>query len=101
VLPFVMDRSRPSRLRLLRKAEPEKGVFRWFEVEPFFAFHTINAWEEGDDTVCVAMCRCDLDDVMCTALALPARFWLLSCTGLHSVHTSRCSRRGNASRRQA
>ena len=58
-LPFAMHRKVPSRLGLLRKAAPEAGVFQWFDVEPFFAFHTINAWEEADgDTVCVAMCRC-------------------------------------------
>ena len=56
-LPFVTDSSKPSRIGLLRKSEPEKGVFEWFEVEPFFGFHTMNAWEEGDGTVCVALCR--------------------------------------------
>ena len=31
---------------------------QWFEVEPFMCFHTMNAWEEDEDTVCVALCKC-------------------------------------------
>jgi carotenoid cleavage dioxygenase-like enzyme len=57
-MPFVTDKSRPSRIGLVRKAEPEKGVLKWFEVPPFTFFHTINAWEEADGRVCVALCRC-------------------------------------------
>jgi Retinal pigment epithelial membrane protein len=65
-LPFKMDRSRPSRIGLVRKPsggvykwpeaaavaaagdgeEGRSGVERWFEVDPFFCFHTANSWEE-------------------------------------------------------
>lgn len=57
-MPFVTDKALPSRIGLVRKSEPEKGVFKWFEVPPFTFFHTINAWEEADGRVCVALCRC-------------------------------------------
>ncbi|MCG8418170.1 MAG: carotenoid oxygenase family protein [Proteobacteria bacterium] len=31
---------------------------RWFEAEPCYVYHTVNAWEEGDEVVMVA-CRVD------------------------------------------
>jgi carotenoid cleavage dioxygenase len=31
---------------------------RWFEAEPMFMYHTVNAWEEGDEVVLVG-CRID------------------------------------------
>jgi Retinal pigment epithelial membrane protein len=77
-LPFTMDTSRPSRIGLVKKprngefehAAGSSGVWKWFEVAPFFGFHTANAWEEGEHTVCLAMCRY-------SAAALAALVWVL------------------------
>jgi carotenoid cleavage dioxygenase-like enzyme len=55
-IPFVTDLSRPSRLGLLQRAAPHKGV-HWIPVDPFVCFHTANAWDDGDK-VHVVFCRC-------------------------------------------
>ena len=57
-LPFAADTEKQCRVGLVRKCEPEKGVFQWFDVENFVFFHTINSWEEPDGRVCVSLCRC-------------------------------------------
>lgn len=47
----------PSRFALV----PRKGVggnIRWFEAEPGYVYHSINAWEEGDTVVMVG-CKVD------------------------------------------
>ncbi len=44
-----------SRLGVLRRSQPEAGV-RWFEVEPFWMFHVLNAHDDGD-VVVVEACR--------------------------------------------
>jgi carotenoid cleavage dioxygenase-like enzyme len=46
-----------ARIGVLDRAAPEAGV-RWFEVEPFFMFHVLNAWDDGDAVV-VEGCRSD------------------------------------------
>ncbi|MFJ9692448.1 carotenoid oxygenase family protein [Kitasatospora sp. NPDC101183] len=46
--PAVWDESRPARIGLLPRAG---GEVRWFEVEPCFVFHTLNAYEDGDRVV--------------------------------------------------
>ena len=56
--PFRTDTSENSRIGLLRKDDLLAGIWRWFEVPPFVCIHTIAAWEEGEDTVCLAVCRC-------------------------------------------
>jgi carotenoid cleavage dioxygenase len=45
----------PSRIGLIRRRGRGDEV-RWFEVEPFFMYHTISAYEEGDEVVLVG-CR--------------------------------------------
>ncbi|MCJ1309805.1 hypothetical protein MMC25_003466 [Agyrium rufum] len=40
-----------------------RGVVATYESDAFFAFHTINAWEDGDDVVC-DVCTYDNDDVL-------------------------------------
>lgn len=55
-LPFVMDKSRSSRIGLLRRADPEAAM-RWFDVDPFVCFHTATAWDDGD-MVHLVLCRC-------------------------------------------
>lgn len=45
----------PTRFAVIpRHGKPED--VRWFEFSPCFLYHTVNAWEEGDDVVMVA-CR--------------------------------------------
>jgi carotenoid cleavage dioxygenase-like enzyme len=40
----------------LKRAAPGEGL-QWFEVDPFVAFHSAAAWEEGDH-IHVIICRC-------------------------------------------
>jgi carotenoid cleavage dioxygenase-like enzyme len=56
-LPFTVDKSRPSRIGLLSRAEPGAPV-QWFDVPPFVFFHVANAWE-ADGKVHVVLCRCE------------------------------------------
>ncbi len=44
-----------ARIGVLDRADPAAGV-RWFEVEPFFVFHFLNAHDDGD-TLVVEGCR--------------------------------------------
>jgi carotenoid cleavage dioxygenase len=45
-------RDRPSRIGVLPRYAPGDQV-RWFEVEPFYMYHTVNAWEDGDRVILV------------------------------------------------
>jgi len=47
----------PSRIGVIPRRGGNADV-RWFEVEPFFCYHTIAAWEEGTEVVLVG-CRID------------------------------------------
>ncbi|NNH71853.1 9-cis-epoxycarotenoid dioxygenase [Nocardia uniformis] len=52
---LFFDRELPSRFAVL----PRRGngaAVRWFEAKPGYIYHTVNAWEEGDEIVMVA-CR--------------------------------------------
>jgi len=44
-----------ARIGVLDRSDPHGGV-RWVEVEPFFMFHVLNAWDDGDAVV-VEGCR--------------------------------------------
>ncbi len=68
-LPITLSLKRMLRGRPLLKFEPELGArlgvmprhgdgrdVRWFEVSPCFVFHTLNAYEDGDELVLLA-CR--------------------------------------------
>jgi carotenoid cleavage dioxygenase-like enzyme len=57
-MPFVTDTEKPCRIGIMRKSEPEDGIFQWFPVSTFVCFHTMNAWEEGDSKVCLCLCWC-------------------------------------------
>lgn len=50
-------RDRPARIGVLPRHAPGSAI-RWFETEPFYMYHTINAWEEGDRIVLVG-CKID------------------------------------------
>ena len=45
----------PSRFAILPRYGSDKDV-RWFEAEPCYIYHVINAWEEGDEVILDA-CR--------------------------------------------
>lgn len=48
------DRNLPARFALVpRKGD---GAVRWFEAEPCYMYHSVNAWQEGDEVVLVG-CR--------------------------------------------
>ena len=49
-MPYSWDPDYPARLGLLpREGGPED--VRWFEIDPCFVFHTVNAYEDGDTVV--------------------------------------------------
>jgi carotenoid cleavage dioxygenase-like enzyme len=50
-------REQPSRIGLLPK-RGKGSELRWFEVAPFFMYHAVCAWEDGDEVVLVG-CRID------------------------------------------
>jgi carotenoid cleavage dioxygenase len=46
----------PARFGIIpRRGAPES--IRWFEAEPCYIYHVVNAWDEGDKVVMIA-CRC-------------------------------------------
>ncbi len=46
----VFHRNMPSRFGIIPRYGSREAV-RWFEAEPCYIYHTINAWEEGDEIV--------------------------------------------------
>ncbi|MFG2600784.1 carotenoid oxygenase family protein [Streptomyces sp. NPDC048462] len=48
LVPYVWNRSHPARVGVLPRAG---GAVRWFDVEPVYYSHTLNAYEEGADLV--------------------------------------------------
>lgn len=48
-------RDKPARFGLIPRHGRDADV-RWFEADPCYVYHTINAWEEGDEVVMVG-CR--------------------------------------------
>ncbi|MFE3645164.1 carotenoid oxygenase family protein [Streptomyces sp. NPDC059169] len=61
-----------ARLGVLRRDDPY-GEVRWFEIEPCYVFHTVNAHEEDDRLVLHAMRYPDMSDG--TLLAASATLW--------------------------
>ncbi|MBD2515636.1 carotenoid oxygenase family protein [Nostoc sp. FACHB-973] len=54
--PIMMfERDRPSRFGIVPRHGDNSNI-RWFESLPCYAFHTLNAYEEGDEVVLIA-CR--------------------------------------------
>ena len=56
-LPYSWDPDYPARIGLLPREGGSADV-RWFEIDPCFVFHTLNAYEDGD-TVVVDVVRHD------------------------------------------
>jgi carotenoid cleavage dioxygenase len=55
-MPFQWSDDYPARIGLMPREGRDADV-RWFEIEPCYVFHTLNAWEEDDDTVVFDVCR--------------------------------------------
>jgi carotenoid cleavage dioxygenase-like enzyme len=53
-MPYQFDESYGARVGVLPR--DGAGPVRWFEIEPCFFFHVVNAWDEGDRVVMDA-CR--------------------------------------------
>jgi carotenoid cleavage dioxygenase len=52
---IIFERERPARFGLI----PRHGAgdeIRWFEADPCYVYHSVNAWEEGDEVV-LDLCR--------------------------------------------
>ncbi|HEX4906906.1 MAG TPA: carotenoid oxygenase family protein [Acidimicrobiales bacterium] len=48
--PFAWDDEYPARLGVLSRADGEDAV-RWFDIDPCYVFHPMNAYEDGDQIV--------------------------------------------------
>jgi carotenoid cleavage dioxygenase len=49
-LPYAWDPAHQPRVGLLSRGDPSAAV-RWFEVDPCWVFHTLNAYDDGDRVV--------------------------------------------------
>ncbi len=56
VMPFSWSDDYPARIGVMPRTGGNADV-QWFDVNPCFIFHTMNAWDEGDDTVVLDACR--------------------------------------------
>ena len=52
---MMFERDRPSRFGILPRHGDNSNI-RWFESPPCYVFHTLNAYEDGDEVVLIA-CR--------------------------------------------
>lgn len=59
---FAFERDRPSRFGILPR-HGDNETIRWFEAPSCYVFHTLNAYEEGDDIVLIA-CRTGSTNVL-------------------------------------
>jgi carotenoid cleavage dioxygenase-like enzyme len=64
-MPFVFERDRPSRFGILPR-HGDGAQVRWFEGPSCYVFHTLNAFEDGDEVVLDA-CRMGTTDVIAPA----------------------------------
>lgn len=59
---ILFERDRPSRFGIIPR-DGDSSDIRWFEAPPCYIFHTLNAWEEGDEVVLVG-CRMNFTTVL-------------------------------------
>lgn len=59
---FMFEKDKPSRFGILPRHGDNSSI-RWFETPACFVFHTLNAYEEGDEVVLIA-CRMSSTDVL-------------------------------------
>lgn len=57
-MPYQWNASYGARLGVLRRDHPEAGVV-WLEIEPCYAFHTLNAFDTADGRIVVYVVRYD------------------------------------------
>ena len=49
--PFAWDDEYPARIGILPRDPAEGDAVRWFDVDPCYVFHPMNAYDEGDTVV--------------------------------------------------
>ncbi|MDJ0714798.1 MAG: carotenoid oxygenase family protein [Prochloraceae cyanobacterium] len=62
---FMFEEHTPSRFGIVPRHGDNSDI-RWFESSSCYIFHTLNAWEEGDEIVLVA-CRMSSTNVLMTS----------------------------------
>ncbi|MYW04559.1 carotenoid oxygenase family protein [Streptomyces sp. SID3343] len=55
-MPYAWQESYGARLGVLRRDDPH-GAVRWFEIDPCYVFHTLNAHDEGTDRIVLHVMR--------------------------------------------
>ncbi|MEM9036201.1 MAG: carotenoid oxygenase family protein [Actinomycetota bacterium] len=50
-MPFHWSDDYPARVGVLPRDTDDIGELRWFEVDPCYVFHPLNAFDDGDDVV--------------------------------------------------
>ena len=69
-MPFVFEANRPSRFGILPR-HGDNSTIRWFELPSCWVWHTLNAYEDGNEIVLVA-CRSNTANLLLPDEALPA-----------------------------
>lgn len=59
-IPLAFERDRPSRFGIIPR-HGDNSQIRWFEAATCFAFHVLNAYEDGDEVVLIACPRAEYD----------------------------------------
>lgn len=55
-MPYCWDDQYGARLGVLRRDDPH-GAVRWFDIDPCYVFHTLNAYDAPDGTIVVHVMR--------------------------------------------
>ncbi|MEV8376938.1 carotenoid oxygenase family protein [Kribbella sp. NPDC056861] len=55
-MPFAWSDGYGARLGVLRRDDPQ-GAVRWFEIDPCYVFHTLNAHDQGQDQIVLHVMR--------------------------------------------
>ena len=74
-------RDQPSRFGLIPRRGTDKDI-RWFEASPSYVYHTINAWESGDEVVLVG---CHVADPLMGDPSNPTRDFTVPSIGLQRL----------------
>jgi carotenoid cleavage dioxygenase len=74
-------RDQPARFGLIPRKGTDADV-RWFEAEPCYVYHTINAWEEADEVVLVG---CRIADPLMGDPTNPTRSFAVPSIGLQRL----------------
>jgi carotenoid cleavage dioxygenase len=74
-------RDQPARFGLIPRKGTDADV-RWFEAEPCYVYHTINAWEDADEVVLVG---CRIADPVMGDPTNPTRWFTVPSIGLQRL----------------